>query len=107
MLSIDKAIMIKRVNRLIERRNTYSSRLVRVERMPCCVIKFSNANATWFIQPSQLLGGLRENKLIVLDSNQILVYYSESEVKDILDKLNVLPLYRNSLEFQLLRSEEK
>ncbi len=59
------------------------------------IISWSNASRRWNIGYYQI----KKNEVINLDANQIFVEARKNDIIAVLNKLNELPLYKNSTEY--------
>ena len=88
--------MIAEINQLISKRTNYGIREEKVTKNSKC-ISWSNASKNW------IYWGFPSNKT-QFDANQVLIpNIPEKQLKAIINKLDVLPLYKYSTEARFAR----
>lgn len=95
--------IIKTINEEIQKQTEYGTRNVIVPNNKFTFLNWSNNSESWYIN-KVLTNHYKihsNNKICNLDANQIVVPYEESEVKEIIDELEELPLYQFSFEAKM------
>lgn len=85
--------LIETINKEISKRKSYGIR-EQIAYNRGYIISWSNAGRCWNIGYYQI----KTNEIINLDANQIFVEARKNDIIAVLDKLNELPLYKNSFE---------
>jgi len=99
--------MIEEINTKIAKRTSYGHRQVIVPDKEHTVLGWSNGAQKWIIYPNyanrseKIADPTSGKKTITLDANMILVPFPEHKVKEVVDQLEDLPLYSNSVEAKM------
>ena len=86
--------LIQKINNDIAKRITYGIR-EQIAHNRGYIISWTNAQRKWNISYYQT----KKNEIINLDANQIFVEARKNDIIEVLDKLDELPLYKNSFEY--------